>query len=203
MNAMALFEMYSTPTGALKYPETHLKIGAFAANTRELCSEQPTERFCSIQKFPLAFQFEEKFTDADGHDGKEYLQMLDESTNRLLEMLNLELESLHTSYEHNKPVMPVRVFTSLTQQKQRAAQMANQHFNRFNINAFQHQKQYQTNSPNFQSPGAAAAAAPEHRAGDQIPPSADTFSDVKHNHYYKRNKDNLHARIGSNKPYTW
>ena len=113
MNAMALFEMYSTPTGSLKYPETHLKIGAFAANTCELHSEQPTERFCSIQKFPLAFQFQEKFTDAEGHDGKEYLQMLDESTNLLLEMLNLELEALHTSYDHIKPAIPVCVFTFL------------------------------------------------------------------------------------------
>ena len=180
-----------------------MKIGAFAVIIHYFCSKQSFELICSIQNFPLAFHFQERYTNAEGQNGKENLQMLDESTNLLLKMLNLELEALHTSYEHDKPVMPVRVFTSPTQQKQRAAQMANQHFNRFNINAFQHQKQYQTNSPNFQSPGAAAAAAAEHRAGDQIPPSADTFSDVKHNHYYKRNKDNLHARIGSNKPYTW
>ena len=185
MNAMALFEMYSTPTGSLKYPETHLKIGAFAANTCELHSEQPTERFCSIQKFPLAFQFQEKFTDAEGHDGKEYLQMLDESTNLLLEMLNLELEALHTSYDHIKPAMPVCVFTSPTQQKQHAAQMENQYFNRFNINAFQQHEQNQTKTQFFKSPGAAAAAATQYCAG------ADMSSDVNHNPYdNKWNKAN-------------
>ena len=152
-------------------------IGAFAANTCELHSEQPSERFCSIQKFPLAFQFQEKFTDAEGHDWKEYLQMLYESSNLLLEMLNLELEALHTSYDHIKPALPVRVFTSPTQQKQGAAQMANQYFNRFNINAFQQQEQNQTKTPYFKSPGAAAAAAAQYCAG------ADMSSDVNHSLY--------------------
>ena len=175
MNAMALFEMYSTPTGALKYTETHLKIGAFAANTCELHSEQLSERFCSIQKFPLAFQFQEKFTHAEDHNGKEFLQMLDESTNLLLEMLNPELEALHTSYDHIKPVMPVCVLTSPTQQQQCAAQMANQYFNRFNVNAFQQHKQNQTKIPFFKSPGAAVAVASQYCAG------ADMSSDVNHN----------------------
>lgn len=47
--------------------------------------------------------------------------MIDESTNILLEMLNVEFEALHTSYDDNKPEMHVCVFSSPIQQKQHAA----------------------------------------------------------------------------------
>ena len=176
MNAMALFEMYCTLTGTLKqYPQQYLKIGAFAVISHYFCSKQSFELICSIQNFPLAFHFQEKYTNAEDQNGKENLQMLDESTNLLLKMLNLELEALHTSYEYNKPEMPVFVFTSPTQQNQHASQMANQYFNRFNVNALQQQDQHHTMTPYFKSPDSAAATPAQHNTG------ADMSLDVNYN----------------------
>lgn len=81
----------------------------------------PLNAFAPSRNFLLALEFQEKFTDAGCHNGKDYLPMIDESTNILLEMLNVEFEALHTSYDDNKPEMHVCVFSSPIQQKQHAA----------------------------------------------------------------------------------
>ena len=118
MNPMALNEAYTELGGGLKYPLNHVKITAFAKAVREARESAGSDRVSSIFWINLPFGCQEKFTNAEGHDGMEYLQIHCTRTNLVLIQLNLELMGLHTSYQPDKPTLSVRVLASPTQQKQ-------------------------------------------------------------------------------------